>query len=357
MDLVADFAQPLPAAVMAAMFGIPKQEEEAFQRWSDDIARFFGGTFGDIDQDARKANAAIVDLERLFRRLIEERRRAPEHDLMSLLIVSQEQGRLEADELTAQCILISVAGHVTTIDQLGNGVNTLLAHQDQWQKLRAQPELLPSAVEEILRHSSSVPFIHRIAREPLTIGSKRIEVGQVVFLGLAAANHDPAHFPEPERFDITRQPNKHIAFGVGPHLCLGAALSRRELEIGLASLLRRMPSLRFAEQPAELRCESLMFRGFKSLRCSSERGQKLEHLLPPPAPTPPDPSTAASPCAAALAHLPYRWVLLGTDRRQDMRRRHEERFPISLFPSRGCFLSPPGVFPQSNSWGGQIRMW
>jgi cytochrome P450 PksS len=265
MDLVADLAQPLPATVMAEMFGIPEQDREDFQRWSDDTARFFGGSFGNVEEDARRANQAAVNLEKLFLNLIAERRRAPGQDLMSLLIANQEQGRLDAEELTAQCILIAVAGHVTTIDQLGNGVHTLLTHPDQSEKLRAQPELLASAVEEILRYDTSVPFIHRIAREDVEMGGKRIAKGQVVFIGLAAANRDPEQFAEPERFDITRQPNKHIAFGVAHHLCLGAELSRRELEIGLMTLARRMPRLRLAEQPPELRYESLMFRGFKSL--------------------------------------------------------------------------------------------
>lgn len=265
MDLVADLAQPLPATVMAAMFGIPDEHEVAFQQWSDHVAQFFGGSFGDIEQDARRANHAIAELEQLFQRLIAERRTSPAQDLISLLIDSQEHGRLDADELTAQCILISVAGHVTTIDQLGNAVSTLLAVPERWQTLVRQPDLLPAAVEETLRHNTSVPFIHRLARADLDLGGKRIESGHVVFLGLAAANHDPEHFAAPERFDMTRQPNKHLAFGIGPHLCLGAELSRRELEIALHSLLRRMPGLRLADQPAELRCENLMFRGHKSL--------------------------------------------------------------------------------------------
>jgi pimeloyl-[acyl-carrier protein] synthase len=265
MDLVADFAQPLPAIVMAEMFGIAPEDRESFQHWSDDIAKFFGGTFGNIEEDAHRANDAVVKLEQHFLKLIALHRQTPGHDLMSHLIATQEQGRLDAEELTAQCMLILVAGHVTTIDQIGNGVHTLLKHPHELQKLREQPELIHAAVEEILRFDSSVPFIHRIAREDLEIRGYRIAKGQVVFLGLASANHDPEQFSKPEQFNITRQPNKHLAFGVGPHLCLGAELARRELGLGLATLFRRYPGLRFADHPPELRCDSLMLRGFKSM--------------------------------------------------------------------------------------------
>jgi len=133
------------------------------------------------------------------------------------------------------------------------------------QQLRKRPALLPAAVEEVLRYDTSVPFIHRIAQENLMIRDQRIARGQFVFLGLASANHDPAQFSNPECFDISRTPNKHVAFGHGPHLCLGGELARRELEIGFGTLFQRLPGVQFAAQPAELRCESLLLRGFKSM--------------------------------------------------------------------------------------------
>jgi cytochrome P450 PksS len=144
-------------------------------------------------------------------------------------------------------------------------VHALLTHPDQLQKLRAQPQLLPSAVEEVLRYDTSVPFIHRIAREDMVIRGQRIAKGQFVFRGLASANHDPEQFADPQRFDITRVPNKPVAFGHGPHMCLGGELARRELEIGFGTLFQRLPRVQLAAQPAELRCEGLMFRGFKSM--------------------------------------------------------------------------------------------
>lgn len=265
MELVADFAQPLPALVIAEMFGIAHEDRDNFQRWSDDISKFWGGTFGNIEEDGRRANEAMVRLEQHFLNLITMRRKEPGNDLMSHLIVNQEQGRLDAEELTAQCVLILVAGHVTTIDQISNGVYALLKHPDQLKALRDQPDLINSAVEETLRYDSSVPFIHRVAKEDVEVRGRRITKGQVVFLGLAAANRDPEQFAEPNRFDVTRQPNKHVAFAVGPHLCLGAELARRELALGLAGLCARFPGLRFADRAPEPRYDSLMFRGFKSM--------------------------------------------------------------------------------------------
>jgi cytochrome P450 PksS len=265
MDLVTDFAQPLPALVIAEMFGIAREDRDNFQRWSDDISKFWGGSFGNIEEDGRRANEAMVKLEQHFLTLIAKCRQEPSHDLMSHLIGNQEEGRLDAEELTAQCVLILVAGHVTTIDQISNGVYALLQHPDQWNALRDNPSLISSAVEEILRYDSSVPFIHRVAKENVEIRGQQIAKGQVVFIGLAAANRDPEQFPDPHRLDIARQPNKHVAFAVGPHLCLGAELARRELALGLLGLARRFPALRFRTTPPERRYDSLMFRGFKSM--------------------------------------------------------------------------------------------
>jgi pimeloyl-[acyl-carrier protein] synthase len=265
MDLVTDFAQPLPAMVIAEMFGIAHEDRASFQRWAADVIRFFGGTFGNVEEDARRANEGAVNLERFFLHLMTQRRCEPGHDLMSLFLAHQEQGLWDEEDLSAQCVMILVGGHVTTIDQLCNGAHALLKHPEQLQKLREQPELIHSAVEEVLRYDTSVPFIHRIAREDLVIRGQHNAKGQFVFLGLASANHDPGQFSNPERFDITRTPNKHVAFGHGPHLCLGGELARRELEIGLGTLFRRLLGLQCAAQPAELRCESRLLRGFKSI--------------------------------------------------------------------------------------------
>jgi cytochrome P450 PksS len=266
LDVVRDLAQPLPAVVIAELFGIPAKDRGLFQRWSDDGAKFFGGTLGDPEADARAANRSALEMEVYFAALLEERRRKPGADLMSRLLRGQDEGRLSAVEVACQCMLFLVAGHVTTIDQLSNAVHALLRRPSQWRRLREDPGLVSSAVEEALRFDGAVPFIHRIAAADLELRGKRIRAGQMVYLGVAAANRDPEVFADPDEFDIARTNNRHLAFGAGPHVCIGAGLARRETEIALRALLRRMPELRLVpEEEPRRRCESLVFRGFHSL--------------------------------------------------------------------------------------------
>lgn len=265
-DVAQDLAQPLPANVIAELFGIPVKDRHLFQGSSDALAKFFGATLGDPEQDARAANQASLRMERYFADLLEERRKTPGDDLMSLLIEGQNEGRLSAAEVCCQCILLLAAGHVTTIDQFSNAVFALLRHPEQLRQLRDDPTLIKSAVEECFRYDGAVPFVHRVAGDDLEISGKQIRKGQVVYLGTAAADRDPEVFPDPDHFDITRPNNRHLAFGAGPHVCIGAGLARRELEIGLLTLVRRMPGLRLAEdETPRRRCESLVFRGFHSL--------------------------------------------------------------------------------------------
>ncbi len=265
MDAIADFAQPLPAVAIAELFGIPASDRDLFQTWSDDVAKFFGGTHGDPATDGRAANDGMLALEDYFLRLIEKRRPAPGHDLVSLLLAGQAEGKLSAEEVSAQCILILIAGHVTTIDQMGNALSAFLQHPEQWKKLRDDPTRIATAVEEAIRYDPAAPFTHRIAIKETRIGDKTIKPGDVVYVGLAAGNRDPAAFPNPDTFDIARSPNEHLSFAVGPHVCLGAGLARRELAIGIAALAKRMPNLRPAAEPPRRRCESLVFRGFHTL--------------------------------------------------------------------------------------------
>jgi cytochrome P450 PksS len=248
------------------MFAIPTIDREIFQKWSNAIAKFLGGSFGNLEEDARLANESVIKLESYFNDLLIERRQKLGNDLMSLLITGYEAGKMDEKELCAQCIQILVAGHVTTVDQLTNGIHDLLQHQSQRQQLQSNPNLISNAVEEILRYNTSVPFTQRLAKVNLTIGNKQIEAGQIVLLSLAAANHDDTVFNSPEQFDITRKDNQHLTFAIGTHMCLGAHLARLELKIGLENLFKRLPNLRFAEDKLpQLKTESLMFRGFHSL--------------------------------------------------------------------------------------------
>jgi cytochrome P450 len=268
MDLVTDFSEVLPSQVIMEFFAIPAKDQADFLHWCSDNVRLFGAsTGGDIQEIAVQANTAIVNLMRYLRDTIQERRARPGRDMLSTMISAQEEGRLDEGELIANAILILTAGHVTTVDQLSNGVHALLTHPEQLRKLQQNPALMKSAVEEILRYCPAVPFMHRIATEDFELHGKRIQRGQLVFLGMAAANRDPAVFPDPESFDITRpNANRHLSFAFGPHMCLGAPLARLELEIGLEALFRRMPGLRLdQEQPARIKCNSLLFRGFDAL--------------------------------------------------------------------------------------------
>jgi cytochrome P450 PksS len=266
MDIVSDLAEPFPATVIAEMFAIPTADREMFQKWSNAIVKFLGGSFGNLEEDARSANDSVIKLESYFNELLLERRKKLGDDLMSLLISGYEEGKMDEKELGAQCIQILAAGHVTTVDQLANGVHDLLQHQTQLQQLQSNLNLINSAVEEILRYNTSVPFTQRLAKVNLTIRDKMIQAGQIVLLSLAAANHDDKVFNSPEQFDITRKDNKHLSFAIGPHMCLGAHLARLELKIGLENLFKRLPNLRLAEDKLpQLKTESLMFRGFHSL--------------------------------------------------------------------------------------------
>jgi cytochrome P450 len=265
-DLVADLAEPMPARVIAEMFGISSADHGKFRTWADDLARFFGGTLKDPVADVLAANTAAVELEKYFLRLYEDRKAKPGDDLMSLFLAGEEAGRLTASEVVNQCQLILVAGHVTTIDQLSNGVYALLRHEGTWDRLARSPELVKPAVEEIVRFDPSVTLIMRVAAADLAIGTTAIKAGQMVMLALAAANRDPAVFADPDRFDVARSPNKHVGFGVGPHQCLGMNLARIELESALRALLTRFPRLRLDPERLPVRkIDSLMFRGFARL--------------------------------------------------------------------------------------------
>jgi pimeloyl-[acyl-carrier protein] synthase len=266
MDIMADLAQPLPAQVIAALFDIPESDRDLFQEASDAMAKFFGATLGDKSTDARAANAATRKLEAYFLKLIEERSRRPGQDLMSLFLAGQKEGKLTAEEVCCQCILLLVAGHVTTIDQLSNAVHALLTHRDELERLQQDPALLESAVEEAVRFDTAVPMIYRLAKEDVVLGGKTIRAGQIVHLCLIAASHDPAAYAEPHRFDITRAAGRSLAFGQGIHICMGGGLARCELEIALSALLARCPNLRLdPDHPPQRNCASLAFRGFHLL--------------------------------------------------------------------------------------------
>ncbi len=266
MDLIEDFAYPLPVTVICEMLGVPVADHERFKGWGLDIARGLDAILLPPDSDvARRSGASRHALADYFRELIAERRAAPRGDLLSALIAAEEAGdKLNEDELLATCILLLVAGHETTVNLIGNGTLALLRHPDQLRRLREHSDLIASAVEELLRYDGPVQRTARIPSEDVTIRGKTIGKGELVMPFIGAADRDPAQFPDPDRLDITRVDNRHIAFGWGIHFCLGAPLARVEGQIAINTLVQRFPKLALATDTPEYR-ESLTLRGLKTL--------------------------------------------------------------------------------------------
>jgi cytochrome P450 len=266
LDIVSDYAGLLPTFVICELLDIPAADRPSLRTWSDRAARLLGATHGASSSEASAANEAVLHLESYFLRLIAGRRRRPGDDLLSLLIRGEEEGRMTAEELSAQCQMLLVGGHLTLIDQLSNASYAFLTHPEQLGKLRRDPALIGPALEEVLRYDSPLTFVHRVAAADLELGGERISKGERVLLALAAANRDPEVFPDPDAFDIGRAGARHLSFGPGPHACAGGGLARLELEAALWTLFRRLPRLALdPEDPPRRRTGSLMFRGFQAL--------------------------------------------------------------------------------------------
>lgn len=243
-DFMAGFAIPLPVAVIAELLGVPESDWDAMHGWSRPLSQ----TGGDQDANQQAKAAAIQAMAGYFESLIGRRAAAPGDDLVSALVAAHRaHGSLSHREILGTCMLLLIAGHETTVNLLGNGLATLLEHPDQYARLRAEPALLPAAIEEMLRYESPVQrSTFRFATEPLEIRGGVIGRGQAVAAILGAANRDPDVFPDPHRFDIARSPNRHVAFGVGMHACLGAMLARTEARVGFARLFDRLGEMRLA---------------------------------------------------------------------------------------------------------------
>jgi cytochrome P450 len=269
MDLIEEFAYPLPVRVICEMLGVPVADHERFKQWGLDIARGLDAIMLPPDSEvAQRSMAGRRALAAYFRELIAERRAAPREDMLSALIAAEEAGdKLNEDELMATCLLLLVAGHETTVNLIGNGSLALLRHPAELRKLRDNPGLIASAVEELLRFDGPVQRTARIPSEDITIGDHTIPKGEMVMPFLGAADRDPAQFPDPDRLDITRGDNRHIAFGMGIHFCLGAPLARMEGQIAINTMLQRLPKLALAIDKPEYR-QSLTLRGLQALPVS-----------------------------------------------------------------------------------------
>ena len=266
LDLIEEFAYPIPVIVICEMLGVPVEDHERFKGWSLDIARGLDLIWlGPESEVGRRSVAARQSLAEYFRGLIAQRRAAPRGDLLSGLIAAEEAGdKLNEVELLATCILLLIAGHETTVNLIGNGTLALLRHRDQLQRLQRDPGLIAGAIEELLRFDGPVQRTARIPSEDIVIGGRTIAKGEMVMPFIGAADRDPVQFPDPDRLDIGRADNRHIAFGWGIHFCLGAPLARIEGQIAISTLVRRMPKLELATAQPEYR-QSLTLRGLKAL--------------------------------------------------------------------------------------------
>ncbi len=261
-DLIDAVAFPFPVIVIAEMLGVPPEDRDQFRDWSNAIAL----TVEPLLDDARvqQVRTATAELFAYFETQIEKRQQNPQDDLLSALIAAEEEGdRLDREELLSTLMLILVAGNETTRNLIGNGMLALLKNPDQLDRLRADPQLLDTAINELLRYDPPVQFDGRIAREDVTFGDKQIRAGDRVISLLGAANRDPAVFSEPDRLDIAREEKAHIAFGRGIHYCLGASLAVLEGRIAFEALLERFPSLRLASEP--VRQNQMVLRGLREL--------------------------------------------------------------------------------------------
>jgi cytochrome P450 len=266
MDVIADFAYPLPVMVIATMLGVPPEDRAHFKKWSDEISILFGGDASSLPADeARRAVASRLELVDYFRGIVARRRQQPADDLLSALVRAEEDGgHLTEDEVYSNAVLLLIAGNETTTNLIGNGLLALLRHPDQMRQVWQDESLVPAAVEEMLRYDGPVQMTTRVARVDLEIQGTKISKGDWVFLVIGAANRDPAQFPEPDRFDVRRADNKHVAFGAGPHFCLGAPLARLEGQLALRALRRRFPNLRLSGPNPEYR-NNFNLRGLKAL--------------------------------------------------------------------------------------------
>jgi len=265
LEVIADLATPLPVMVIAQMLGIPGKDYAKFKHWSDRAIERRNVPPG--TPMPAEIRTAINDLTAYLAAEIEKRRHHPADDLIGALVAAHEENEaLSAEEMLAFVILLLVAGNETTTNLIGNGLSALGRNPDQLELLRQDPALVPRAIEEMLRYDGPVQATGRYLTSEVDISGTVLKPGMVTIVMLAAANRDPAQFPDPDRFDITRDPNPHVAFGDGIHFCLGAALARLEGAIAFSSALRRFPTLRLAQPDATVAYKGSYFlRGLAAL--------------------------------------------------------------------------------------------
>ncbi len=271
MDLVQALSTPLPVTVIAQLLGIPVSDRERFKHWSDQVVG--AATFGeDVDYTGFLENNAIMEMMQYFLGIMEQRKNHPEDDLISGLLAANLDGQtLSQIELLGFCALLLVAGNETTTNLITNAMMTFAEQPELWEQLRNDPELLPSAMEEVLRYRSPVQCMFRVAKQDTVIAGQEIQAGSRMVAWIGSANHDEDQFERPEDFIIDRTPNRHLAFGQGIHYCLGAPLARLEARIALTEMLERFQSFHIKKGTELQRLPGMLIYGIRALPIEFQR--------------------------------------------------------------------------------------
>jgi cytochrome P450 len=265
VDLIEEFAYPLPAIVIAEMLGAPPEDRDLFKGWSDRLTALVFGAYGQADR-FHSAAAGMLELRDYLLGLIVKYEREPGDNLISVLLEHEGNDGLTRDELVSTCTLLLFGGHETTTNLIGNGLLALMRNPEQLRLLESTPDLIGPAIEELLRYDGPARATVRLVKEEHQLGDKTLRPGERVFLANPAANRDPLVFDDPDKLDITRNPTNHLGFGFGIHYCLGAPLARLEGQLAIGMLTQRFPGLELAVAPDELEWHSTMLsRGLKSL--------------------------------------------------------------------------------------------
>jgi pimeloyl-[acyl-carrier protein] synthase len=270
MDVIADFANPLPAIVTAELFGVPTADHQNLKDWSTDFAEMLGNFQHNPDR-ARGALRATENMIAYFQQAMRHQEKNPTPGLVNSLMNAEVDGsRLTEEEIVANLIVTMVGGQETTTNLIGNGLVSLLKNRDQLELLKGDSSILPSAIEELLRYESPSQHTARLAPDDMLLGGKKIQKRQAVIAVFAAANRDPERFPDPDKLDLRRTDNRHVAFAWGAHYCFGAPLARMEGQIAFETMLRRLPNIQLEPQELMWR-ENLGLRGLKSLFITFDR--------------------------------------------------------------------------------------
>jgi cytochrome P450 len=274
MDFATEIAYPLPTIVIAEMLGVPTSDRPLFKRWADGLLRrqlsdaefFRPAEEQRNDPEFQRLTHTFEEMSDYFRQMLEERKRAPRQDMMSDLLATEVDGdHLSMEDAISFSTLLLLAGHVTTTNLLSQAIRCFDEHPAALMQLRMHPELMPGAIEEVLRYASPVWRLVRTNNEAVTLAGVTIPKDAIIFAWLASANRDPEQFAEPERFDVTRTPNRHVAFGHGIHFCIGAPLSRMETAVALPMIIQQLPNLRVVHDESPELFEGRFLFGFKRL--------------------------------------------------------------------------------------------